>query len=266
MRQQVNGLKLSISLEDDAEETKRLTSQKMSLECECLDSPCSYCTTCWKDVCRSCTENHADHTMMPYAPCSIRIVNKASEISKTLDGKAEKLGRKQEINDQAREKALAEKDFSKRELKNIIDDIHKTIAQAQQIIDEEIDAQFNNFVESVKNSEDSIILQKQEIETVKENMMMEKVRPIQNGCIQMTAETKKGIEASLDIIEKILVPSMLKRSNGVDCPLSRFKFVGQDFMHDRVCAAVNDSCASKIKNPKIKVRHSIRSLSLDRQI
>ena len=204
--------------------------------------------------------------MMPYAPCSIRIVNKASEISKTLDGKAEKLGRKQEINDQAREKALAEKDFSKRELKNIIDDIHKTIAQAQQIIDEEIDAQFNNFVESVKNSEDSIILQKQEIETVKENMMMEKVRPIQNGCIQMTAETKKGIEASLDIIEKILVPSMLKRSNGVDCPLSRFKFVGQDFMHDRVCAAVNDSCASKIKNPKIKVRHSIRSLSLDRQI
>ena len=65
---------------------------------------------------------------MPYNLEYIKIATRASEVSKIMDKEVEKLARKLISLALAKEKTLYEMNYSKRALRNIIDDIHKNIS------------------------------------------------------------------------------------------------------------------------------------------
>ena len=225
VRNGVYEFKKNFSLLEEIENRKNQPNRAVQLDCQCLDRPCSYCSICWEGVCRSCTIHHQGHKMMPYDLESIRLVTKASEMSKKLDGDADMLTRKFLIIDQTKKQVLEDKQAAKKALKDFINGINKSVAQMIQDIEDDIENEFKSTLKKLKESEDKILADSMHTRLMKE-YLTSKVSLIQNGSIQMTPENKLNIERTLFEIEHKTIPYLQSMPDKFQYTIPYFKFDG----------------------------------------
>ena len=257
VRNGVYEFKKNFSLLEEIENRKNQPNRAVQLDCQCLDRPCSYCSICWEGVCRSCTIHHQGHKMMPYDLESIRLVTKASEMSKKLDGDADMLTRKFLIIDQTKKQVLEDKQAAKKALKDFINGINKSVAQMIQDIEEDIETEFKETLNEINASKVKIQAQFELVMSMETDIELF-LDPIQNGTILMTPQTEQFIENSLIAFEKRLVTYLESSLDMFQYTQSHFKFDGEDITHNRVCAAVKDSYMISYKGLKMSLTPTTR--------